>query len=132
MVRLSPDPELAAPVEAAAQRWSAATGCRIDIGAPGDGGVPVALVATVLRPDGSEAPAVTSAARDRLEVNARVGAAQRQRTLDHELGHVLGGDHTASDGVLSGEPGRRDVIDPEALESVCSRLRCSAFSPESP
>lgn len=126
-VTFSPDEALVADTEAAAERWSLATGCAVLVS---DAGIPVELATIVLRPDGSEAPGVTSPERDRVEVNARCGAAQRPKVVLHEMGHALGGDHVASDGVLSGEKHRRDVIDLPALESVCSRLPCLWLSPE--
>lgn len=125
----SPDEAVRLDVELAAIRWGAATGCDIDVS---DAGVPVALVASIVRPDGSEAPGWTSDARDLVEVNAKSRAAQRTSAVLHEMGHALGGDHTASHGVLSGDKGRADVIDVAALESVCSRLPCRLLSPEAP
>lgn len=128
-VAFSPDEALLGDVEAAAQRWSTATGCAIEVS---DAGVPVVIVASIVRPDGSQAPGATSPERDFVEINVRVGHAQRKRTVLHELGHALGGDHVSSDGVLSGQKGWRPVIDSAALESVCSRLDCPAFNPEEP
>lgn len=130
---LAADEALAGAVDAAAERWSAATGCQIVRGETERARARFALVPSVLRPDGSEAPAKTTADRSRVEVSARTGQRQRQSTVLHELGHVLGGDHTASGGVLSGAPeGRSDVIDAEALETVCARLACAFMAPEGP
>lgn len=129
MFRVSPDEALRADVEAAAERWSAAAECEVVVA---DGGAPIRLVQSIVRPDGTQAPGWTSPERDRVEISARVGSAQRKRTVLHELGHLLGGDHTASDGVLSGDKGWRPVIDAEALVSVCSRLACGALTPEEP
>lgn len=128
-VAFSPDDALLGDVEAAAERWSAATGCLIEAS---DAGVPVRIVASIERPDGSQAPGATSEARDLVEINVRCGPAQRKSSTFHELGHALGGNHVASDGVLSGEKGRRDVIDTESLASVCERLDCPVFNPEEP
>lgn len=128
-VAFSPDAALLGDVEAAAERWSAATGCLVEVS---DAGVPVRVVASIERPDGSQAPGATSPERDLVEINVRVGPAQRKRTVLHELGHGLGGDHVESDGVLSGQKGWRPVIDSAALESVCSKLDCPAFNPEEP
>jgi hypothetical protein len=127
--RVSPDAALRADVEAAAERWSAAAQCEVELG---EGGAPIRVVASIVRPDGTQAPGWTSPERDRVEINVRLGAEQRARTVLHELGHLLGGDHTASDAVLSGEKGWRPVIDTEALVSVCSRLPCGAINPEVP
>jgi hypothetical protein len=92
----------------------------------------VLIVASVVRPDGTQAPGATSAERDLVEINVRLGPAQRRRTVLHELGHALGGDHVETDGVLSGQKGWRPVIDGASLASVCSRLDCPAFNPEEP
>lgn len=126
-VAFSPDEALRLDTELAAARWSAATGCDIEVS---DAGVPVLIVASIVRPDGSQAPGWTSDERDRIEINVRCGAAQREESVLHELGHALGGDHVAGGGVLSGEKGRRSVIDAPALESVCARLACPLVSPE--
>ncbi len=128
-VMLAPDEALTADVEAAALRWSAATGCSIEAS---DAGVPIVIVASIVRPDGTQAPGMTTADRDRVEVNVRMRGERRRSTVLHELGHLLGGEHVESDGVLSGDKGRRDVIDGAALDSVCSRLDCAAVSPEAP
>lgn len=128
-VAFSPDEALRLAVEEAATRWSVATGCDLVV-APG--GIPVVLDASIERPDGTQAPGVTSAARDLIRINVRSRPEQRASSVLHEMGHALGGDHTASDGILSGEKGRRDVIDAAALETVCSRLPCPVLSPEDP
>jgi hypothetical protein len=114
-------------VEAAAERWGRATDCAIEVS---DAGVPVHVVASITRPDGSQAPGWTSDERDVIEINVRVGPAQRGRVEMHELGHALGGNHTDSDGVLSGAKERRDVIDWDALMSVCQALPCGVLRPE--
>lgn len=126
-VAFSPDEALRYDTEIAAARWSLATGCEVVVA---EGGIPVVLASSILRPDGSESPGVTSAERDLVEINAQAGAEQRASAVLHELGHALGGDHTESDGVLSGKKGRRDVIDAPALVTVCSRLSCGVLSPE--
>lgn len=126
-VAFSPDEALRPAVEWAAGRWAAATGCRVELSTTG---IPVVLAPHVLRPDGSEAPGVTTEARDRVTINARCAERQRQSAVLHEMGHALGGDHVGSDGILSGEKGRRDVIDQAALGSVCSRLPCGELNPE--
>ncbi len=126
-VELSPEPALLEPVELAAERWSAATGCTVFVG---DAGVPFRLATPILRPDGSDSPGATSATRDEVLVNTRSRPLQKQRTALHELGHVLGGDHTESLGVLSGHKEHGYHIDAEALESVCARLPCRWISPE--
>jgi hypothetical protein len=128
-VAFSPDEALRLDAEMAAARWSLATGCNIEVS---DAGVPVVLAASIERPDGTQAPGWTSDERDLVEVNVRSRPSQRTSSVLHEMGHALGGDHVASDGVLSGEKGRRDVIDSLSLESVCARLDCPGPSPEEP
>jgi hypothetical protein len=128
-VAFSPVEALRLDVELAAERWSRATGCNIEVA---DAGVPVLIVAGIARPDGTQAPGMTTAARDRIEINVRSRPEQRTRTVMHELGHALGGDHVEGMGVLSGQKGRSDVIDAPALESVCARLPCGELSPEEP
>lgn len=128
-VVLSPDASLAEVTAVAAERWQAATGCSIELG---EGGVRVELALSILRPDGTEAPGATSEARDRVRVNMRVRGAARARTVLHELGHALGGNHCETGGVLSGEPGYEPVIDALSLADVCSHLPCTAFIPEGP
>lgn len=129
-VVFSPDEAIRLDVEASLERWSLATGCTLEVTGAG---VPVAVVASIVRPDGSQSPGMTTAGRDRVEVNVRIlRNGQLAPVLLHELGHALGGDHTESMGVLSGHKGHSDVIDVEALETVCSRLPCPAFNPEAP
>lgn len=131
-VAFSPDEALRLYVEDAAARWSAATGCAIGIA---DGGTRVVLAESILRPDGSEAPGVTDedeSGAKTIRINRKSSARQRQSSTFHELGHGLGGDHTTSDGILSGSKVRRDVIDSAALDTVCSRLPCRLVSPEEP
>jgi len=125
-VVLSPGPVLVEATAAAADRWSAATGCSITLG---EGGVPVSLVLDIRRPDGSAAPGMTPADRSRVDINQATGEAQRWRTIAHELGHVLGADHIEGDGIM-GHAGHRDVIDGESLAAVCAVLPCPAFRPE--
>lgn len=128
-VAFSPDEELREATELAAARWSLATGCEVVVA---EGGIPIELAASVERPDGSQAPGVTSEDRKLIQINARSSATQRTSSVFHEMGHALGGDHTLTQGVLSGEKGRVDIIDQAALDTVCSRLACGAVSPEAP
>lgn len=128
-VAFSPDEALRLATEEWAARWSVATDCDIVVA---DGGIPVQLALSIERPDGTQAPGVTSEARDLIQINARSRFEQRARSVGHEMGHALGGDHTGSDGVLSGARQRRDVIDLASLDSVCRSLACGAVSPEVP
>ncbi len=128
-VAFSPVEALRLDTEEAATRWGLATGC--DLFAA-DGGIPVVLMDSIERPDGSQAPGITSRWRDRIGINVRASERQRTSSVLHEMGHALGGDHVETDGVLWGQKGRRDVIDEAALLSVCSALDCPAFRPEEP
>lgn len=128
-VVLSPDEAIEGEALAAAQRWSEATGCNIAVR---PGGVPMRIVASIVRPDGSQAPGATSEARDLVEINVRLGAEQRAVTILHELGHALGGNHVPTRGILSGDKGYAAVIDGASLGEVCAHLSCLAFSPEAP
>lgn len=127
-VTLSAETALYSYVEESAARWSLATGCDVRMG---DGGV-----AFQLAPDlpfgegGAQVPGWTQDDRRLVLINTRAREAQRERSVPHELGHVLGGYHTLSDGVLSGAKHRRNVIDAEGLGSVCATLDCQAFNPE--
>jgi hypothetical protein len=124
------DEEIRPLVEQAAERWSAATGCAVTVG---DSGIEIRLAASVPYGEGGkEVPGWTRADLTLVLIHSAPNAVHRYRTISHELGHALGGLHTASPGVLSGEKGRRDVIDDEALETVCARLPCVLLSPEGP
>ncbi len=129
-VTVGGDEALRAHVEAAAERWSAATGCQIAWSDEQSASARFVLVAHVLRPDGSEAPAKTSADRTRVEVSELTGEPQRASTVLHELGHVLGANHVEGGGVLSGDKHRSDVIDEPALLAVCAPLPCAHITPE--
>lgn len=128
--RFTPRPELRAAVEEAAARWTVATGCDITTG---EGGVPVELASTLPYGEGGkEVPGWTRDDLGLVLIHWRTTEDQRWRTVPHELGHALGGLHTETDGVLSGYPRRRDIIDRAALGTVCARLACRSFSPEEP
>lgn len=119
-------------VEDAAARWSLATGCLITA-EPAVGETRIDLAASLpYGPGGREVPGWTSNDLTQVFIHVRAGREQRASSLLHEMGHALGGLHTESDGVLSGQPGRRDVIDQAALVTVCSRLPCLWQRPESP
>jgi hypothetical protein len=122
-VRFSPVPELEGATNSAASDWSTATGCDITVG---PGGIPVVLADSIPDAEGVERQGQTSDARDIIWVHRL--ATRRFRVVLHEMGHALGGNHTDTDGCLSGAPGRRDVIDEAALVTVCSALPCPAFS----
>ena len=127
-VKLAAEPALLAYVEESAARWSLATGCDVRLA---DGGVEFRLASDLpFGEGGKQVPAWTRDDRKLVLVHARARETQRARSVPHELGHVLGGLHTLSDGVLSGGKQRRDVIDVEALDSVCRVLDCRALNPE--
>lgn len=123
-VTFSPEPALEGATNSAASDWSAATGCAITVG---PGGIPVELADSIQDDCGAEHQGATSAARDRIRVHRLTS--RRYAVLLHEMGHALGGDHTDTDGALSGAPGRRNVIDGAALETVCARLPCAWMAP---
>lgn len=123
-VRFSPEPELEGATNSAASDWSAATGCEITVG---PGGIPVVLADSIPDEDGAERQGSTDIARTRIQVHRL--ATRRFRVVLHEMGHALGGEHTDTDGCLSGALGRRNVVDAAALETVCAVLPCLGFSP---
>lgn len=125
------DDELRALAEQSAERWSLATDCDVSVGELGP--TTVRLADSVpMGEGGKEVPGWTSEDRSLVLIHSSLNPVRRYRTLSHELGHALGGLHTASSGALSGEPGRVDVIDAEALETVCAVLPCGTTNPEGP
>lgn len=126
-VDFAPDAPLERAVSEAATRWGAATGCAISLGA---GGIPVELAASLPRDDGSQSRGETSGDRSHVWIHER--GADIPRTVLHEMGHALGGDHVNSMGVLSYNKGYLAVIDDASLTEVCSALPCQAFRPEAP
>jgi hypothetical protein len=128
-VAFSPaDESLRDATEEAAARWSVATGCDIVVSSSG---VPIERAWSLpYGPGGLQSPGWTRPDRQLVLINWRTEGEQTYRCLAHELGHALGGEHTESDGVLWGKPGRRDLIDREALDSVCRTLPCRVRNPE--
>lgn len=122
----APDLDLTGDVEAALERWSAATGVpmRID-----PAGVPVVFVDRLPTGTGTESRGATTADGSRVMIHVR--APDRPRTVLHELGHALGGVHVDTWGVLSHAKGYAAVIDAASLASVCAELDCAWFRPES-
>jgi hypothetical protein len=121
---LSPDAELADEVAAAAARWAAATGRALELG---DGGLPILAADAIPREDGTQARGETMMGQY-SRIHRR--APDRARTVLHELGHLLGGDHVDTMGVLSYRRGYVAIIDGASLAAVCERLECLAFRPE--
>jgi len=125
----TPDSDVLAPfVAVAAARWAAATGLDIRVG---DGGIPWVLVDRLPTGTGTESLGATAADRSEVLIHVR-GKYAWPRTVLHEMGHALWGDHVDSMGVLSYHDGYEPIIDTASLESVCERLPCAAFSPEAP
>lgn len=123
------DAVLAPVVALAAEHWSAATSCEIMLG---DSGPLFEIAESIERPDGTQAPGVTNAARTHVQIHARTRPEARFSAVMHELGHVLGGEHTDTMAVLSMHKGHSAVIDLAALETVCLKLACGTLSPEEP
>lgn len=138
--------------EAAAARWSAATGCDVRVEA---GGVPIVQQPYVLiqdEPDGSKtvhAEQSTDGTRRHVcgatlfEAGALVAIylatenhpcnvkGQGTRILPHEMGHALGGyGHTDGGMMHHDSPVPRPRINGADLALVCSRLRCARVRPE--
>ncbi len=123
-----PAPELLAATEAAAARWSAATGCDVRVEA---GGVPVIVADDLRTASGKRAAEAwrhTAAEPDvcrRIDVDSELGG---PISVAHGLGHCLGARGHAESGLMAdGAPG---VIDAASLSLVCSLLDCTAFAPE--
>jgi hypothetical protein len=120
---------LRAATERAAARWSAATGCTIEVG---EGGIPVSLVDEVLTPAGESANGATDFVRDaRLQWMACSGvriartATDPERTVLHELGHALGATVHANGGLMASAPAAGVSLDEAAVELVCQHLDCA-------
>jgi len=123
-----PAPALLEATEAAATRWSAATGCDVRVEA---GGVPVRFASAEER-GGHQAAAV----RNRVTGEWSVGVAPSllrwtaETLLTHELGHVLGCLGHTTDGLMAETTTLYAPIDASALDCVCSSLACALFAPE--
>lgn len=124
---LTPQPALADATQLAAERWSAATGCDVRVGA---GGVPVVHVTGLTTTRGKRAAGAWRHTGDnvckRIDIDDELGG---PRTVAHEVGHCLGAHGHASSG-LTAEGAGSGVIDAATLEHVCSQVPCSAFSIE--
>jgi hypothetical protein len=123
-----PAPELLAATEAAAERWSAATGCDVRVE---PGGVPVRITSPEER-GGHRAAAV----RDRATGDWSVGVAPgllpwtAETMLVHELGHVLGCLEHTTGGLMAERFELYTPIDASALACVCTAIACAVFAPE--
>jgi hypothetical protein len=146
---LSPDAALFEETEAAAARWSAATGCDIRVGA---GGVPVLAQARVFvvpdaegarvadtDPDGTATEACGAAAGHRRQLDGwtvyvatspRVFCPTAHGALPHELGHVLAASGGHAESGLMRNSATVDPIDEASLAFVCGAFPCATFAPE--
>ena len=131
----SVDPELAAPFAAAAERWSAATGCDVHLG---DGGIPVRIVAR-------DSADLFNAQANRYEpgvtvidgAGIRISLAPDWQTRAHlapihEMGHALSkrtGHCDDPAAVMYWNP-KQGAITASDLVYVCALLPCQAFVPE--
>jgi len=135
-VTFSPDAALLDAFTAAAERWSAATGCDIHIG---EGGIRVRIVA---RDDadlfnaetGKYAPAVTVMADGETRISFSPDWESRaSRAPMHEMGHALSrrsGAHSDDPNALMyWNPTQREITASD-LTFVCAELACTLFQPE--
>jgi hypothetical protein len=149
-----PAPELLAGTEAAAERWSAATGCDVRVEA---GGVPMKAWTSLFaetRPDGhtllsrinhggtmrhicglSTWTEDASAVRI-IDVSLPYpGCEDVEWSVAHEMWHALvavKGHALSGIGASGDSPDKSALIDAASLAAVCSSLPCSVFSPEAP
>lgn len=144
-VVLSPTPEARADVEAAAARWSAATGIAIVV-APG--GLPIELRDGVSAPAGYGVCAITESDGNgpksmRVDSDPPAGACNtRANVVAHEVGHVICRTftpHASADACHSdtglmrhavADLARDSVINEASLAAVCANAPCSVFAPE--
>lgn len=133
---LVPAPALVAEVKAAAERWSAATGCDVRIER---GGVRVRLVPPMRTRSGGVQPGLTHWL-DSGELVIDVTDERSAPVIPHELGHLLQllGDapppperaHLTDGFSLLASGGGEGFITDADLEFVCSGFPCAARVPE--
>lgn len=128
-------------LEAAVERWRAATGLRIDVGA---GGVPVEIVSDAFTPAGQVCAVTESNAGGPLSV--RIDAtppsghgcrADAALALAHEIGHAIcrfyapiDGDCHVAEGLMGHRAELGSIINAATLEKVCEFAPCTHFTPE--
>lgn len=125
MFYLAPDEALRGVTEHWAERWSAATGVEIVVG---ETGAELWLVGDIPLEDGRQAPGWTNGERTLALIHYR--GRDVSLAVGHEIGHLLGGDHTEEQGLLYGGALPEPVINTAALETVCARLHCATLRPE--
>jgi hypothetical protein len=137
----SPDVDSARFVEAAAARWSAATGCEIRVGA---GRIPVTMSEQLTNPITGEHPqGITEYLPTRIGLQrgmvptvhqAGAGVTDNESMLFlvamHEMGHSLGihQEMDLSGGVMS--VSGDGLVHAAELEVVCAAIACEVFAPE--
>lgn len=145
-----PAPELLGAAEAAARRWSAATGCDVRVQA---GGIPIVAWPRLFVEYTDDGHALLSEINHGGAMKSICGLSTWERdqaairiidvslacdvdyALAHEMGHALAGvkGHAAS-GVLAAadDPDRSTVIDEHSLGGVYYSFPCASFVPEAP
>lgn len=151
---LSPDADIFGFTQRAVYRWNEARGCQVGSGCEltiGEDGVPVQYVEEILMPElgpdgepmratGSSQPIPPVApGGDWLYVHVSLESGSPERTLVHELAHVLGLVEHTHTGVTHGQRGLNQEqlasiqawsITAEVLEAVCSQTMCLEMNPE--
>jgi len=127
----TPEPLLLEATQAAAARWSAATGCDVHVG---EGGWAVTLGTEADVPPipvGSVFRGYTSQGTHTILVSTMLGLELATLTVAHEMGHALEGNGSHSvEGLMSGHARAGSPIDSASLELVCSELPCVWMRPE--
>lgn len=153
---LTPDADIFGFTQRAVYRWNTARGCEPGSGCEltiGEGGIPVGYVDEILMPGVDEHgdPMHASGASqpmppglpgcDWQHVHVSLTGNDPQRTLLHELGHVLGITQHTLTGVTMDRSRLSDAeakemhawsITEEVLTEVCSKTACAGFQPEVP
>jgi hypothetical protein len=151
---LSPEPSLFGMAQRAAYRWNKARGCLDGSGCElviGEDGIPVQYVDEILMPelDARGEPMRASGASkplppgtpgcDWLYVHVSLTTDDPERTLVHELAHVLGLVEHTTTGVTHNQRGlNREQflaiqawsINEDVLSAVCTQTVCLEFNPE--